>query len=44
MAIILTTNNWRLETLADEDREWLNANCIAVYVAEPVFEAKQARV
>ena len=42
--IILTTNNWRLETLADEDREWLNANCIAVYVAEPVFEAKQARV
>ena len=37
--IMLTTNNWRLEELTDEDREWVTANCIAVHVAEPVFEA-----
>ena len=50
--IILTTNNWQLEKLTDEDREWLSANCVAVHVTEPVFEArkptppaaKQARV
>ena len=40
--IILTTNNWRLEKLTDEDREWLSSNCVAVHVSEPVF--KRARV
>ena len=42
--IILTTNNWRLDKLTDEDSEWVNANCIVVHVAEPVFDARRMRV
>ena len=42
--IILTTNIWRLDKLTDEDSEWVNANCIVVHVAEPVFDARRMRV
>ena len=36
--IILTTKNWCLDALTDEEREWLGANCVAAHVTEPVFK------
>ena len=38
--IILTTNNWDLARLSETEREWVDANCVAVHVAEPVFQQR----
>ena len=35
----LTTNNWDLSGLADDELEWVTANCVAVRVDTPVFAA-----
>ena len=35
--IILTTNNWNLSGLAEDELEWINANCVVVHIAEPVY-------
>ena len=35
--IIITTNNWVLEHLPREDREWIGSNSIAYFVGEPVW-------
>ena len=35
--IILTTNNWKLDCLADDEMDWVRASCVAVYVGEPVY-------
>ena len=35
--IILTTNKWNYSTLPPEDAEWIEANCVAVPVDEPVW-------
>ena len=37
--IILTTNNWNLTGLTPAERERVEANCIAVNIAEPVFQS-----
>ena len=37
--IILTTNNWNLTGLTPPEREWVEANCVAVNIAEPVFQS-----
>ena len=39
--IILTTNNWDLTRLTEAELDWVRANCVAVHVAEPVFEARR---
>ena len=36
--IVLTTNNWDLGDLKDHEKEWVLANCIPVFVGEPVWE------
>ena len=40
--IIITTNNWNLGTLAAIDREWIEGNCVAVEIAEPVWQTTKA--
>ena len=35
--IILTTNKWDYSTLPPEDVEWIESNCMAVAVDEPVW-------
>ena len=35
--IILTTNNWDLSDLSEDEVEWVHANCVAVHVTEPVY-------
>ena len=35
--IILTTNNWKLDCLAEDEVDWVNANCVVVHVDQPVF-------
>ena len=40
--IILTINNWDLSGLAADQREWIETNCVAVNIAEPVFEKSVA--
>lgn len=37
LPIIITTNNWNLHDLEPIDREWIESNCIPVYVGEPVW-------
>jgi hypothetical protein len=44
--IMLTTNNWCLDKLSQEEREWVQSNCVAVCVDTPVYVAtgeKRAR-
>ena len=36
--IILTTNNWDLSVLKADEREWVEANCVAVSISEPVYD------
>lgn len=40
--IIITTNNWSLEKLPPQDREWVIANSVAIYVGEPVWQESVA--
>ena len=42
--IMISTNNWCLDDLTDEEREWVHANCVVVHITEEVFEAKRQRV
>ena len=39
--IILATNNWRLYSLPADQREWIEASCVAIFVAEPAFEPRR---
>eukprot|EP00973_Karenia_brevis_P083196 11537077-Karenia_brevis.AAC.1 len=39
--LIITTNNFNLTSLAAVDREWVEANCYAVCIAEPVWDSRQ---
>ena len=41
--IMLTTNNWCLDELTEDQREWVASNCIAIHVGEPVFEEARAK-
>ena len=34
---MLTTNNWDLTVLTPAEREWVEANCVAVSVPDPVY-------
>ena len=34
--IMLTTNNWCLDELTDDQREWVDSNSVAIHVGEPV--------
>ena len=36
--IMLTTNNWKYDDYTDSDKNWLDANCVAVHIQEKVFE------
>ena len=38
-----TTNNWDLACLSEAEREWVEANCVAVHVAEPVFQQRDGK-
>ena len=35
--IILTTNNWKLDCLTEDEVGWVNANCVVVHVDQPVY-------
>ena len=41
--IMLTTNNWCLDELTDDQREWVDSNCVAIYVGEPVYEERRTK-
>ena len=41
--IMLTTNNWDLTGLTADQRDWIEANCVAVHVTEPVFDEPHKR-
>ena len=36
--IMLTTNNWDLTKLTDEQRGWVETNCVVVHVENAVYE------
>ena len=36
--IMLTTNNWCLGELAEDQREWVTSICSAIHVGDPLFE------
>ena len=36
--IMLTTNNWVYGELPAADRNWIETNCVAVYIGEPVWQ------
>ena len=36
--IMLTTNNWDLTKLTDEERGWVETNCVVVHVENAVYE------
>ena len=40
--IILTTNNWDVSSLKDHEKEWVLANCVPVFVGEPVWVTPKA--
>ena len=35
--IIVTTNKWRPSDFDAEDQDWLEANCVAIHINEPVW-------
>ena len=39
---MLTTNNWDLNVLTAAEREWVEANCVAVSITEPVYDTVKA--
>ena len=39
---MLTTNNWDLSVLTAAEREWVEANCVAVSITEPVYDTVKA--
>ena len=36
--MMLTTNNWDLSVLTTDEREWVEANCVAVNIPEAVYD------
>ena len=40
--IVVTTNNWDCTKLCEASRNWIDENCIAVHIAEPVYEQRKA--
>ena len=38
--IVLTTNNWDISSLKEHEKEWILANCIPVFIGEPVWDKK----
>ena len=40
---ICIPNNWDLGCLSVAEREWVEANCVAVYVGEPVFQQRDGK-
>ena len=36
--VVVTTNKWRPSDFDDEDQDWLEANCVAVNINEPVWQ------
>ena len=39
--IILTTNNWDLTGLSEAELDWVRSNCVAVHIAEQVYESSR---
>ena len=39
--IILTTNNWDLTGLSEVELDWVRSNCVAVHIAEQVYESSR---
>ena len=37
--LMLTTNNWEYGNFSAADRDWIEANCVAVHINAPVWEA-----
>ena len=35
---MLTTNNWEYGSFSVADRDWIEANCVAVHINAPVWE------
>ena len=42
--IMLTTNKWDLSKFDQADLNWISANCVAVYVGEPVYETNSRKM
>ena len=40
--IMLTTNNWDMSDLEEHEKDWIQANCVPVFVGEPVWIEQQA--
>ena len=40
--MMLTTNNWDMTGLEDHEKNWIQANCIPVFVGEPVWIEREA--
>ena len=38
--IILTTNNFDYSSFSASDRNWIESNCVAVHIAEPVWQSE----
>ena len=36
--IILTTNNWEYSDFNDADKNWIETNCVAVYIGTKVWQ------
>ena len=41
--LMLTTNNWDLSKLTPSDRNWIDENCVAVCIDQPVWQQAQRR-
>ena len=41
--LMVTTNNWDFSDMSSSDVEWLNSNCVAVHIDEPVYQTTPRR-
>ena len=41
--VMITTNNFDYSKFSAADKDWLESNCVAVYVGEPVWEGAAQR-
>ena len=37
--LMLTTNLWEYDDFSSADKDWIEANCVAVHISAPVWEA-----
>ena len=37
VSLILTTNNWEYSEFTESEKNWIETNCVAVYIGKPVW-------